>query len=165
MFLFGFHNIETLYKHLNEKHDLPPPADLFRGKSRPVASEFNGALKVLSIHGCNENDLLQLLTDVKLQFDGLLSENVSRTATEIEFIAKVELFKPTKGEETSLFFHSGIQPVYNTKLPQADFLAMVEKLLNLLFTSTASGSRWVLEKIVQLGIDFGTLNPLRGSSY
>ena len=122
-------------------------------------------LKVLSIHGCNKNDLLQLLTDVKLHVDGLVSENVSRTATEIEFIAKVEPSKPTQGEETSLFLHSGIQPAYNTELPQADFLAMAEKLLNLLFTFTASGSRRVLDKIVQLDIDFATLNPIRGFSY
>ena len=47
----GFDNPERFYKHLLEKHDLPPPADFGRDTSKPISSAFDGALKVYRYDG------------------------------------------------------------------------------------------------------------------
>ena len=60
---------------------------------------------------------------------------------------------------------SQMVPVYGTSLPQDDFLSAVDKILNTLFTFTASGSGWILEKIVDLDVKFATFNPIRGYSF
>ena len=75
----GFDDPEQFYKHLLEKHDLPPPADFGRDTTKHISSAFDGALKVYKIDGSGENDLMQFMTDVKPQLDKLVSENVTRT--------------------------------------------------------------------------------------
>ena len=105
------------------------------------------------------------MTNVKPQLDQLVTENVTRTGRKMQLILKVHLSKPIKGDETTLFLRSLMVPVFGTSLPQADFLAAVDKLLNTLFTFTASGSGWILDKIVELEVKFATFNPIRGSSY
>ena len=56
----GFDIPEKFYKHLEEKHELPPPAESIKEKTNPISSAFNGALKVCKIDGSSgENDLLQ----------------------------------------------------------------------------------------------------------
>ena len=42
----GFDDPEKFYKHLIEKHDLPPPADSGLETTKPISSGFDGALKV-----------------------------------------------------------------------------------------------------------------------
>ena len=161
----GFDIPEHFYKHLEEKHELPPPAESTKEKTNPISSAFDGALKVYKIEGSGENDLMQFMTDIKPQIDQLVSENVNRTARKLQLILKVELSKPTKDEETQVFLRSNMVPVYGTSLPQDDFLSAVDQLLNTLFTFTASGSGWILEKIVDLDVKFATFSPIRGSSY
>ena len=80
------------------------------------------------------------MTDVLSQLDKLVSENVTRTGRKILLILRTELSKPTKGEETELFLCSAMAPVYGKNLSQADFLNMVDKMVNFLSTFTASGS-------------------------
>ena len=161
----GFDIPEHFYKHLEEKHELPPPAESTKEKTNPISSAFDGALKVFKIDGSGENDLMQFMTDIKPQIDQLVSENVKRTARKLQLILKVELSQPTKDEETQVFLRSNMLPVYGTSLPQDDFLSAVDQLLNTLFTFTASGSGWILEKIVNLDVKFATFSPIRGSSY
>ena len=161
----GFDIPEHFYKHLEEKHELPPPAESTKEKTNPISSAFDGALKVYKIDGSGENDLMQFMTDIKPQIDQLVSENVNRTARKLQLILKVELSQPTKDEETQVFLRSNMVPVYGTSLPQDDFLSAVDQLLNTLFTFTASGSGWILEKIVDLDVKFATFSPIRGSSY
>ena len=161
----GFDDSEQFYKHLLEKHDLPPPADCVRETTKPISSAFGGALKVYKIDGSGENDLMQFMTDVKPQIDKLVCENVTRTGRKIQLILRTELSKPTKGEETELFLRSAMVPVYGNNLSQADFLTMVDKMVNTLFTFTASGSGWILDKILELDVNFAAFNPIRGSSY
>ena len=84
------------------KHNLTPSPDHLLEKSTPTAFEFNGLIKVFAIPSSYENDLLHFLADVKPQFDGLVSENANQTARKIQFLEKVELSKPTKGEEMSV---------------------------------------------------------------
>ena len=139
----GFDDPEKFFKHLLEKHDLPPPADFGRDTTKPISSAFDEALKVLKIDGSGENDLMQFMTDVKPQLDKLVSENVTRTGRKIQLILRTELSKPTKGEDTELFLRSAMVPVYGNNLPQADLLTMVDKMVNTLFTFTASGSGWI----------------------
>ena len=55
-------------------------------------------------------------------------------------------------------------PVYGNTLSQNHFLAAVDKMINTLFTFTASRIGWILDKIIQLGIKFATFNPIRVSS-
>ena len=105
------------------------------------------------------------MTDTKPQIDQLVSENINESAQKVQLVAKVELSKPTKGDETSIFLRSDMRPVYGTSIPQDVFLAMVDKMINTLFTFTASGSGWLIDKIVQLDINFAAFNPIRGSSY
>ena len=47
----GFKVTENFYKHLTEKHGLPPPVDPEREKTKPISSAFDGALKVFKIDG------------------------------------------------------------------------------------------------------------------
>ena len=61
----GFDLPENFYKHLIEKHELPPSANFIEEKRNPISSAFNGALKVFKINGSGENDLMQFMTDVK----------------------------------------------------------------------------------------------------
>ena len=42
---------------------------------------------------------------------------------------------------------------------------MVDKMVNTLYTFTASGSGWILKKIVELDVKFTIFNPIRGFSY
>ena len=158
--------LKTIYIHLDEKHELTTPAESIKEKTNPISSAFNGALKVFKIDGSSgENDLMQFMTDIKPQIDQLVSENVNRTGRKMQLILKVELSQPTKDQETALFLRSHMMPVYGTSLPQDDFLSAVDQLLNTLFTFTASGSGWILEKIVNLDVKFATFNPIRGFSY
>ena len=108
---------------------------------------------------------MQFMTDVKPEIYQRVSENAYRTGRKLQLILKVELTKPTKDEEPELFLRSQRVPVYGTSLPQDDFLSAVDKLLNTLFTFTASGSGWILEKIVDLDAKFATFNPIRRSSF
>ena len=134
-------------------------------KTKPVSSAFDGALKVFKIEGSNENDLMQLMSNLKPQLDQLVTENVTRTGREMQLILKVNLSKPIKGDETTIFLRSLMVPVYATSLPHADVLVALDKLLNTLFTFTASGSGWILDQIVDLDVKIATFNPIRGSSY
>ena len=161
----GFDNPEKFYKHLLEKHDLPPPADSGREITKPISSAFDGALMVFKIDGSGENDLMQFMTDVKPQIDRLVCENATRTGRKVQLVLRTQLSKPTKGEETELFLRTAMVPVYGKNLSQADFLTMVDKMVNTLFTFTASGSGWILDKILELDVNFATFNPIRGSSY
>ena len=56
-------------------------------------------------------------------------------------------------------------PVYGNTLPQNNFLTAVDKMINTLFTFTASGSGWILDTIIELDIKIATFDPIRGSSY
>ena len=161
----GFDKPEQFYKHLIEKHDLPPHADSGREITKPISSAFDGALKVFKIDGSGEYDFMQFMTDVKPQIDRFVCENVTRTGRKVQLILRTELSKPTKGEETELFLRSAMVPVYGKNLSRADFLTMVDKMVNTLFTFTASGSGWILNKILELDVSFATFNPIRGSSY
>ena len=161
----GYDNCENFYQHLDEKHGLPPPIDTEREKMIPTESCLNGTLKVFTISGSGETDFLQFMTDTKHQIDKLVAENVNQSAQKIQLVAKVELSKPTNGDETSIFVRSQMLPIFGTSIPQDMYLAMVDKMINTLFTFTASGSGWVIDKIVQLDINFAAFNPIRGSSY
>ena len=63
----GFDDPEKFYKHLIEKHDLPPLADSGRKTTKPISSAFDGALKVYKIDRSGENDLMQFMTDESLK--------------------------------------------------------------------------------------------------
>ena len=108
-------------------------ADLGRDTTKPISSAFDGALKVYKIDGSGENDLMQFMTNVKPQFDKLISENVTRTGRKIQLILRTELSKSTKGEETELFLRSPMVPVYGNNLPQADLLTVVDKMVNTVY--------------------------------
>ena len=105
------------------------------------------------------------MTDVKPKFDQLVSENVNRASQKMQLVLRTELSKPTNGEKTELFLRSHMVPVHGNALPQNDFLAAVAKMINTLFTFTASGSVWILDGIIETDIKFATFNPIRGSSY
>ena len=108
---------------------------------------------------------MQFMTDVTPQLDKLVSKNVTRTCRKIQLILRTELSKSTKGEEIELFLRSAMVPVYGKNLPQADLLTMVDKMVNTLFTFTASGSGCLLDKILELDVNFAAFNPICGSSY
>ena len=61
----GFDDAQKFFKHLLEKHDLPPPIDSIKEKTKPFSSTSKGALKVFKISGSGENDLMQFMNDVK----------------------------------------------------------------------------------------------------
>ena len=82
----GFDLPENFYKHLIEKHELPPPAISIKENRNPISSVFNGALKVLKINGSGENDLMQFMTDVKPHIDQLVSENANRKGRKLQLI-------------------------------------------------------------------------------
>ena len=126
---------------------------------------FVGALKVFNIPASGEHDLLQFMTDTKPQIDQLVSENVNKTGRKLQLVLKAELLKPIKEEAIEVFLRSAMTPVYGTSLPQPDFLNAVDKMTNTLFTFTASGSGWIMDRIVELEVRFATFNPIRGSSY
>ena len=161
----GFDNSQKFYNHLESKHSLPPPTEALQSKTDPTESAFEGALKVYSITGHGENDLLQFMMDAKPQIDRLVSENVNEIAQKMQFIATVQLSKPTKGDETTLFLRSHMQPVYGMSTEQDIFLGMVDKMVNTLFTFAASGSGWIQDKVTNLEVKFAAFNPIRGSSY
>ena len=161
----GFNVAENFYKHLTEKHGLPPPVDPEREKTKPISPAFDGALKVFTIPGSGEHDLLQFMTGPKPQIDQLVSENVNKTGRKLQLVLKVELLKPIKEEAIEVFLRSAMTPVYSTSVPQPDFLNAVDKMTNTLFTFTASGSGWIMDRIVELEVKFATFNPIRGSSY
>ena len=161
----GFDDREKFYKHLIEKHDLPPPADSGRETTKPISSVFDGALKEYKNDGSGEDNLMQFMTNIKPQLDKLLSENVTRIGRKIQLILRTELSKPTKGEESERFLRSAMVDVCGNTMSQANFLTMVDKMVNTLFTFTASGSGWILDKILELDVNFATFNPISGSSY
>ena len=47
----GFDDAQKFFKRLIEKHDLPPPIDSIKEKTKTISSAFNGALKVFKIIG------------------------------------------------------------------------------------------------------------------
>ena len=150
----GFNDPEKFYKHSIEKHDLPPPPDSEREITKPISSAFDGALKLYKIDGSGESDLMQFMTDVKPQIGQLVCENVTGFGQKLHLVLRSELSKPTKGEETELFSRSAMVPVFGNYLLQSDFLSMVDKMVNTLFTFTASGSGWILDKILVLDVNF-----------
>ena len=103
----GFDDAEKFYKHLIEKHDLPPPADCGRETTKPISSAFGGALKVYKIDGSGESDLMQFMTDVKPQIDKFVCENVTPTGRKLQLILRTELSKPRKVKRQN--FSSGLQ--------------------------------------------------------
>ena len=47
----GFDKCQNFYKHLDEKHQLPPPVDPVREQTKPTKSCLSGGLKVFTITG------------------------------------------------------------------------------------------------------------------
>ena len=160
----AFDSRDILHAHLEHEHGLPASKTKNEVRS-PTETAFNGALKVYSIKGTAEQDLLDFMMDNKKEIDSIVAENVSQTGRKIQFCATLELEKPIKEEETKVFIKSPMQIVYHQGLSQDEFLDMVDTMLFTLWTFTASGSGWIVNKISQLDIKFSVFNPIKGSTY
>ena len=86
-------------------------------------------------------------------------------ARQIQFVAKVGLSEPSLDECFFIFLRAYMQLVRGTNLSQSVFLAVVVEMLNTFFTFTASGSGWLLDRIVEIDVKFATFSPIRGSSF
>ena len=93
-------------------------------------------------------------------------QNTVLSAQKVQFCATIELEKLIQDEDgMKVFVRSNIQPVYKEGLKEDEYLDMVEKMLFILYTFAASGSGWILVKIVQLEIRVALFAPMTGSSY
>ena len=77
-----------------------------------------------------------------------------------------DLEKPVENEETkTIFIRSQMHAVFKDGLAFEDHLEMIDKMLCTLFTSTASGSGWIINEVNELEIRFVGFHSIRGSSY
>ena len=156
---------QSLYNHHEEAHGLPRPikAKEIDGK-KPTTKAINGSLKVYTILGTGDDDLFEFMIDEKAEFRSILLQNTVRYAQKVQFCATIELEKPVEDEDgMKIFVRSNMQPVYKEGLK--DDFDMVEKMLSVLYTFTASGRGWILVKIVQLDVRLALFAPMTGSSY
>lgn len=160
----AFDSKDVLNSHYEEIHGLPAPKSKAECK-QPIETAFNGALKVYSIPGTVEQDLLDFMLENKKQIDGIIKENVEKTGRKVQFCVTLDLEKNMKAESTKVFIRSPMQIVYQTGLSESEFLDMVDTMLCTLWSFTASGSGWTVDKITQLEIKISVFNPIKGSSY
>ena len=163
----AFESSESLYIHHEEVHGLPRPikAKESDGK-KPTTTAINGSLKVYTILGNEDEDLFEFMMDKKSEINSIILLNTIRNSQKVQFCATIELEKPIQDEEgMKIFVRSNTQPVYKEGLKEEEYLDMVEKMLTILYTFTASGSGWIVVKIHQLEIRVALFAPMTGSSY
>ena len=165
----AFDNSESLYKHQEEVHGLPRPikAETSDGK-KPTTTAINGSLKVYTILGNREEDLFEFMMEKKAEVHRIILQNTVRNSQKVQLCATIQLEKPVQDdddESLSIYVRSNMQAVYKEGLKNEQYLEMVEKMLATLYTFTASGSGWMVVKIVQLEIRLALFAPMTGSSY
>ena len=106
------------------------------------------------------------MMDKKAEINNIILLNTIRHSQKVQFCASIQLEKPIQDDERmTIFVRSNTQPVYKEGLKDEDYLGMLEKMLATLYTFTASGSGWIVVKIVQLEIRIALFTPMTGSSY
>ena len=165
----AFDNSESLYKHQGEVHGLPRPikAETSDGK-KPTTTAINGSLKVYTILANREEDLFEFMMEKKAEVHRLILQNTVRNSQKVQFCATIQLEKPLQDvddDRLSIYVRSNMQAVYKEGLKNEQYLEMVEKMLATLYTFTASGSGWMVDKIVQLEIRLALFAPMTCSSY
>ena len=89
-----------------------------------------------------------------------------RYAQKVQFCATIESEKPIQDEDRiEIFVWSNMKAVHKEGLKDEEYLDMVEKMLSVLYTFTASGSGWILVKIVQLDVRLALFAPMTDSSF
>ena len=159
-----FGNKEDLYAHLDRNHGLPI-SSCRTIETSPIETAFNGALKIYTLPGTPEQDLLEFMLDKKPEIDALISANVNLTPRKVQFCVAVNLEKPLQEEKTKVFIRSPMVIVYKEGLSIDEFLNMADTMFATLVTFTASGSGWIINEIVQLDVKFALFNPINGSTY
>ena len=116
--------------------------------------------------GTEEEDLFEFMMDKKEEINNILIQNTVRNSQKVQFCATVQLEKPFPDDDgLKIFVRSNTQPVYKEGLKDEEYLEMLEKMLGILYTFTASGNGWMAVKIVQLEIRVALFTPMTGSSY
>ena len=163
----AFEDTESLYSQQEEMHGLPRPITALKdGDKQHTTTAINGSLKVYTMMGTEEEDLFEFMMDKKEEINNILIQNTVRNSQEVQFCATVQLEKPIPDDDgLKIFVRSNTQPVYKEGLKDEEYLEMLEKMLGILYTFTASGSGWMVVKIVQLEIRVVLFTPMTGSSY
>ena len=163
----AFDNSDSLYNHQEEVHGLPHPMRAEKNSlKKPTTTAINESLKVYTILGNEEEDLFEFMMDKKAEIHRIILQNTVCNAQKVHFCATIELEKAIQDEDgMKIVVRSNMQPVYKEGLKEEEYLDMVEKMLTILYTFTASGSGWIVVKIVQLEIRVALFAPMTGSSY
>ena len=163
----AFKDTETLYIHQEQVHGLPRPLKAEkRDESKPTTTAINGSLKVYTILGNGEEDLFEFMMEKKAEILNIILLNTVRYSQKVQLCASIQLEKPIQEDDKlTIFVRSNTHPVYKEGLKDEDYLEMLEKMLATLYTFTASGSGWIVVKIIQLEIRMALFTPMTGSSY
>ena len=107
-----------------------------------------------------EIDLLAYLISLKPE----VQNKTSRGSVKLQLTAELKLMKSRVDEEDDEQ-KTDMKTVYYDCLSEDEFFPMVQQIICVLNCFSSIGSRWVLEKLNKLNINFVKFNPIRGSSH
>ena len=110
------------------------------------------------LNSCLKKNLLFTKTCIK---------NAQRSPLKVQICVNIRSEKPTEegDEKTEIHLNTEMTPDFAEGLSRPDYFEMVDRLLATLFSFTAHGSGWVLDKIIQVEVKMASFTPVRGSSY
>ena len=158
---------ESFTCHLQNEHSLPVSKQNDSKDQSPIISAFEDTFKTFRIDGENDLDFLEFMLKKESQIRQKLFELAQKRPLKVQISVNIRLEKPTgeTSEKTDIHLNTDMTPVFAEGLSKQDYFEMIDKLLSTLFSFTAHGSGWLLDKIKHLDVKMVSFTPVRGSSY
>ena len=152
--------------HLHLEHSLPVSKPEIIDQVQ-VKSAFGNTFKSFHIDGDDSPDFLEFMLEKESIIRETLLKNAQRSPIKVQICVTIRLEKPTREEDekTEIHLNTEMTPVFAEGLSRQGYFEMIDRLLAILFSFTAHGSGWVLDKKIQVEVKMASLTPARGSSY
>ena len=110
--------------------------------------------------------MLEFLLEKETLIRETLLENSQRKPVKVQLSVKLILQKPIEEDTEKIEVHlnTDMIPVFAQGLAKETFFEMIDKLLSTLFSFTAHGSLWTVDKIKTVESKTANFAPVRGSS-
>ena len=171
----AFISEEKFREHMKNQHELPDFQSFGYTGPLPTQTALRCNLKVVQLPvGGNELDLLDYLSNQKSEIQTIVKDQARSGPVKVGMSACVKMLKDLEtsidedGRQKRIEFwtNTQMQLIYpGNGLPDDEYWASVEKLLNCVTTFTLEGSGWRFESLSRFEIKFARFAPIRPGSY
>ena len=153
--------------HLQNEHTLPILQRNDPSTNLESKSAFKNLFKIFQVDGDGSIDFVQFMLQKEQDIRQVLLESAQNSPMKVQLSASIRLTKPVEESPESIEIHlnTDMIKVFADGLSTEEYFQMIDKMLASLFSFTAHGSGWALEKINHLDVKMAKFRPVRGSSY